>query len=117
MAGGARHDGWQAQVQTQAARPELPVPPAETQTRAAWDAQASRGNAELIDGNSAAIGAISSEVKDLGEVFTELARLIQSQSTPLQLIEGQVERAALATGAAAREMEKAAANQNGCAIS
>ena len=113
-AGGGLHEGRQLLQERVVRGPELPAPPPE---RAAWDEQASRGNADLIEGNSRAIDVISGEVRDLGEVFAELAQLVQSQATPLQLIEGQVERAALATGAAAREMEKAADNQAGCLVS
>jgi len=75
-----------------------------------------RLNNELIDERGRAIEAISTEVQELGELFVEVAQLVESHDEPINQLGRDVETAEAATAAAARELEKAAKNDS-CIVS
>jgi hypothetical protein len=75
-----------------------------------------RLNNELIDERGRAIEAIATEVQELGELFVEVAQLVESHDEPIQQLGRDIEAAEFATAAAARELEKAAKN-NKCVVS
>jgi len=74
-------------------------------------------NNELIEQRGAAIDQISSEVRQLSELFIELAALVEAQDEPVRLVDERLQRAAETTDAARREIEKTSKAQEGCAVS
>jgi hypothetical protein len=73
-------------------------------------------NNELIDERGRAIEAISTEVQELGELFVEVAQLVEAHDEPIHQLGRDIETAEAATAAAARELEKAAKN-DACLVS
>ena len=55
-------------------------------------------------------------MRQLSELFVELATLIDAQDEPLRLIDAQMEQTQTATEAARRELEKTAKTQGECSI-